>query len=219
LDCGRVDSVSIVAFEETMNKKVFSNRKSYKPEVNGRDNCQSPPYAILPLLPYLPKDAIIWEPARGEGYLEQSLRLHGYNVVSSSLQAGQDFFQYEPPEWDIAITNPPWSRIEKWMKRLFLLNKPWGLLIPTDKQQNIGIQKLFQKYGDVEHLHPDARIDFKMPINGWKDSNAQINVNWFTFGLNIGKSHTYLCPIKKEKAAFKKELERMAEIEAGQLEL
>lgn len=199
--------------------KVFANRKSHAPEPKGRDNCQSPPYAVLPLLPYLPKDAVIWEPALGDGYLAQALIDHGYNVVTSSLDDGQNFFHYEPERWDILVTNPPWSLSAKWTRRCFEFGKPWALLLPTDRQQNVGLQKLYKKYGTPEYLHPDARIDYKMSRKGWDSAGAQINSNWYTYGLNIGQHHTYLCPIWAAKAAWKKHIERLAEIEAGQMEL
>jgi len=201
-----------------MPPKVFANRKAHKSEPKGRDNCQSPPYAILPLIQYLPKDAIIWEPALGEGYLAQALIDSGYNVVTSSLDAGQDFFYYEPERWDILVTNPPWSLSAKWTRRCFELGKPFALLLKSDKLQDIGFQELNVKYGHFEHVHPDARIDFHMPEKGW-DSSANINVHWYTYGLGIGQPHTYLCPIKTAKSAWKKHIERLSEIESGQMEL
>lgn len=182
-----------------MNKKVFESRQSHKPEPKGRDNCQSPLYAILPLLPYLPKGLIIWEPAKGEGYMVRALESHGYNVVSSGID--EDFFVYEPSYYSVIVTNPPWSLSAKWTKRCFELGKPFALLLKTDKIQDVGIQKLCQQYGDFEHIHPECRIDYKMPKKGWA-TGAPFNTHWYTFGFNIGKAHTYLSPIKKAKKAF-----------------
>ena len=92
-----------------MNYKTDNRRsEAAKPGTyNLRDDCQSPPYAIQPLLPHLPKNARLWEPARGDGYLAQALIDAGYDVVTSCLQTGEDFFKYEPAKWDILVTNPP----------------------------------------------------------------------------------------------------------------
>lgn len=168
-------------------------RQSHKPGIP--DNCQTPPYAILPLLPFL--RGIIWEPAIGEGLLAQSLRAKGFKVITGD----NDFFEYEPVEYDIIVTNPPFSRSEKWMKRCFELSKPWALLLKSEIVANQGVQKLFVKYSDCEMVYPESRINFKMPHKGWA-TGAQFNTHWYTFGLNIGKPHTWLCPINKEKKEF-----------------
>jgi len=49
-------------------------------------------------------------------------------VVFSHLDYGQDFFEYEPDKWDIAISNPPFSRKLDVFKRLDSLGKPWVML-------------------------------------------------------------------------------------------
>jgi hypothetical protein len=198
---------------------VFSNRQSHKPEQKGRDHCQSPPYAILPLLPYIPKRFVIWEPAKGEGNIVRALESFGYNVISTSLDEGQDFFEYEPRYYNTIVTNPPWSLSAKWTQRCFELGKPFALLLKSDKQQDIGFQKLNQRYGDFEQIHPDCRIDYKMPNKGWESAGAQFNTHWYTFGLGVGRPHVYLSPIKAAKAAFRAEIKRQQIAKNGQMKL
>ncbi len=171
-------------------------RQSHKPEPNGRDNCQTPPYAILPLLPYLDTGWTIREPAMGEGLLAQAFIDKVFIVVSTGY-------------YDISITNPPFSESAKWMKSFYETGKPWCLLLKSEIVANQGIQKLITQYGELEMIYPESRINFKMPIKGWA-TGAQFNTHWYTFGLNIGKPNTWLCPINEEKKAFhlalKKEL-------------
>lgn len=187
---------------------VFDNRQSHQPEPRGRDYCQSPPYAILPILPYLPKDKIIWEPANGEGYLKQSMVDNGLDVVSSCLLTGQDFFDYEPEAWDIIVTNPPWSRAQEWIERCFLLGKPFALLLKTEILGNKGIQALAQKFSGFELVFPESRINYKMPVRGWEADGAPFNSNWYTFGLGIGRALTFLAPINEEKKSFEAQLQK-----------
>lgn len=176
-------------------------RQSYKPEPKGRDNCQTPPYAILPLLPYLKKEWIIWEPAQGEGLLTKSFENQEFGVTTYD-----NFFGYQPllHIYDIIITNPPFSQSAKWMQRCFELNKPWCLLLKSEIVANQSIQKIVSQYGELEMIYPESRINFKMPFKGWA-TGAQFNTHWYTFGLNIGKPHTWLCPINKEKRRFHNE--------------
>lgn len=42
------------------------------------DECQTPPYAIKPLLKYLPDDAYVWDCADGDGYIARVLSDNGF---------------------------------------------------------------------------------------------------------------------------------------------
>ncbi len=191
-----------------MTPKVYSHRSSHSPEPKGRDNCQSPPYAILPLLLYLPKDKIIWEPAVGEGNMADALNGEGYMVNPTGNSKDEDFFFYKPDddEWDIIVTNPPWSRTIEWTQRCFELGKPFALLLKADAHANTGMQKLCAKYGDFEFVYPECRCDFSMPLKGWDSKGAQFNTIWYTHGLNIGRPFTYLAPMREAKKQFKQQL-------------
>lgn len=61
----------------------------------GMDACQTPGYAIDPLLPYLAKFDTIWEPAAGEGLLVDALLDCSYRiftVLGSDILDGRNFF-------------------------------------------------------------------------------------------------------------------------------
>ena len=49
----------------------------------------------------------------------QRLKELGYKVARSSLQEGQDFFEFEPDEWDIIVSNPPFSLKDKVLEILY----------------------------------------------------------------------------------------------------
>lgn len=164
-------------------------RSSYKP--SPKDSCQTPPYAVQVLVPYLPVPSVIWEPAAGEGYIVDTLKRNGFRVISGDIKQGQDYFLYEPVEYDIQVTNPPWNQYEKypWIRRAYQLGKPFALLMQTD---TLGVQEAiveFARYG-IEVIQPMGRIFYKMPVKGW-DSNAQMPSAWFTYGLKIGQSLTF----------------------------
>lgn len=78
-----------------------------KPKSNystpAKDRCQTPPYALTPLLTYLNtvagifNDVTIWEPCCGEGYLSKALEDDGgFEVLSSDLSFGQNFLTMPP---------------------------------------------------------------------------------------------------------------------------
>lgn len=85
-----------------MGNKPKSNDKN-----PAKDRCGTPSYALTPLLPYLPKDWIIWESATGEGLLADALEINGYKVIRGDILTGQNYFAYEPETYDCQVTNTP----------------------------------------------------------------------------------------------------------------
>lgn len=180
-----------------MPKKPKRNYATEAGKVNVADCFQSPAYAVAPLIPYLPAGSLIWESAAGEGLLADALESYGFEVTRSELARGQDYFAYEPGEYDIQITNPPFSRKFAWLRRACELEMPFALLMPADTLfAGKKAVPLIQRYG-IEVLLPTQRIDFKTPFKNW-DSQAQFTSAWFTCGLNIGQFVTY-CEIVKPK--------------------
>ena len=70
------------------------------------DECYTPNYAVTPILKYIPEGAIVWCPFDLE-HSEFVKQISKQNeVVYSHLETGQDFFTYEPDQWDVLISNP-----------------------------------------------------------------------------------------------------------------
>ena len=154
----------------------------------GMDACQTPAYAIDPLMPYLIPFQTIWEPAAGEGLLVDALSdctFTKFTVIASDLIEGKNFFEYEPDEWDCLVTNPPYSVKFQWLKRCFELGKPFALLMPIDTLGAKTAQELFELYG-IEVMLLNQRVNFKMPVKGWEAGGAQFSTAWFTWGLGLG---------------------------------
>lgn len=160
---------------------------------NSYDCCQTPPYAVDPLLPFLPrsKSVVIWEPAAGEGYIVRKLESEGFKVVASDILTGQNFFKWQPSYFDIIVTNPPYSDKYFWLERCYQLGKPFAMILPVE---TIGVgkaQKLFSRYG-VEVIWLSSRVGFKMPSQKtFEESSPQFPTAWFTWGLGIGKENTF----------------------------
>ena len=165
-----------------------------KPKLNRLDNtgtmdrCQTPAYALAPILPFLKIGWIIWEPAAGEGNLVKAMQ--SYNVITTDILTGQDFFSYTPKKYDTIVTNPPFSQKYKWLSRCYQLNQPFALLMPVEVLGAKQAQVLFEEFGtEVIFLRP--RVNFKMPNKGLNGSGAQFPVAWFTWGLGIGQQISF----------------------------
>lgn len=117
----------------------------------------SPFYITDHIVKYLPKDKIIWTPFDcGWSAFYQRLKEEGYKVIRSSLQEGQDFFAYEPDEWDIIVSNPPFSLKDKVLDRLYSFNKPFAILLPLNSLQGKTRYKYFKQ--GIQILSFDARV-------------------------------------------------------------
>lgn len=128
---------------------LTSNRKD--------DELYSPYYITDHIIKYLPKDKIIWTPFDCQwSAFYQRLKETGYRVVRSSIQEGQDFFMYEPSEWDIIVSNPPYSIKDEVLERLYSFNKPFAVLLPLNSLQGKSRYRFFQQ--GIQLLTFDARV-------------------------------------------------------------
>lgn len=153
-------------------KKVMINYMK-----NGKnDELYTPDYAIKPLLKYLPKDKIIWECTDfGESNITKLLKQNGYNVISTHKD-NFDFLTDIPNfDFDIIITNPPYSLKNEFLKKCYEYDKPFCLLLPLTSLEGIERGKMFREKG-IDVLVLDRRCDFMDN----KKSNW-FNTSWFCY--------------------------------------
>jgi len=154
------------------------------------DDFQTPPEALKPLYQYLKPDWTVWECACGKGYITKELTSKGYNVTSSDILDGRDYLHYQPEQWDVCITNPPFKYKQDFLERAYKLGKPFAFLLPLTTFETAKRQQLFNDYG-VEVIMFDKRINFETP-NMVEKSSSWFATAWFTWGLNIGKQLTFV---------------------------
>lgn len=100
------------------------------------DEYFTPKEAVLPLLDYIDTgnkpNYTIWCPFDNENSeFVKVFKEEGYNVITTHIDSGQNFFYYEPAEkYDYIISNPPFSLKDDILKRLYELNKPYAMLFP-----------------------------------------------------------------------------------------
>lgn len=133
------------------------------------DEVYTPSYAVKPLLKYIELFAktightpVIWCPfdlVNSKYVIE--FEKAGYKVIHSHIDEDKNFFYYEPAEeYDIIISNPPFSQKDNVLKRLFELDKPYAMLLPIPALQG---QARFQYIKDgIQYLGFDKRINYYM---------------------------------------------------------
>ena len=123
------------------------------------DETYTPRYAVLPLLKYVDSNKTIWCPFdTDDSEYVQVFKEYGYNVIYSHIDNGQNFFEYEPNEnYDIIISNPPFSIKDAILKRCNELNKPYALLLPLPTLQG---KERFSDLIGTQALIFDKRISY-----------------------------------------------------------
>ena len=84
------------------------------------DELYTPNEAIVPILKYLDKDKIYWECTDfGESNITKVLQENGFKVIYTSKNE-IDFLKDKPNfEFDVIITNPPYSLKNECLKRCY----------------------------------------------------------------------------------------------------
>ena len=110
-----------------MKNELDSGKLMYSKGNN--DECYTPDYGVEPILKYIPKDATVWCPFDTEES-QFVIQISKQNkVIRSHLESGQDFFDYEPDEWDMIVSNPPFTDKRKFFERALSFNKPFALIM------------------------------------------------------------------------------------------
>lgn len=169
-------------------KTEYSKREKFYDKFGGFNNeCFTPEYAILPLLPYLKKEWIIWDCAYGSGRLAEHFNKHGFKVCG---RKDDDFLKRDVclDGIGVIITNPPFSFKDEFLKRAFEIDKPFAFLLPLTALEGIKRGKMFREK-EIQIIIPNKRINFEIP-SGKKSS--WYATAWFCYKLNLPKQLNFV---------------------------
>lgn len=149
------------------------------------DEVYTPEEAVIPLIKHLQlfqeenqKKIVIWCPFdTEESNYTIVLRKAGFEVIATHIDNGQNFFYYEPAQYDVIVSNPPFSIKDDIIKRLYELNKPYAMLLPVPTLQG---QKRFPYMKDCQALIFDKRINY---FKDMKTKEIQKGVSFGSFYL------------------------------------
>ena len=131
-----------------------------KTKFNEKDEYYTPRILVNAITPFIKKDKIVWCPFDTE-YSEfvKALKENGNTVIHSHIWSGQDFFKYEPDNYDIIVSNPPFTLKLKVLERLYKLNKPFAMVLglPILNYQEVG-EFFLDK--DLQLLIVDKKVSF-----------------------------------------------------------
>lgn len=171
------------------------------------DEVYTPAYAITPLVKYVKlfieknhknkeNPCVIWCPfdQSFSEYIKVLSLIPNVKIIYSHIDDGQNFFFYEPDEeYDLIISNPPFSQKDNILKRLWELDKPYAMLLPIPTLQG---QARFPYMKDIQYLGFDKRINYYKDLSMTKTQD----------GVSFGSC--YLCKGFLPKDLIIEELER-----------
>lgn len=120
----------------------------------------------------------VWECASGTNTISNYLHKLGLKVTSTDIESGIDFLDYDIQDYDITITNPPYSKKNQFLKRAFELGKPFAMLLPLTTLESAVRNDLFRDK-NIQVLIPNKRFDFTGKKNCW------FATAWFCWKLNL----------------------------------
>ncbi len=130
---------------------------------DGSDEKYTPPHAVVPILEFIPANAVIWCPMdTDDSEFVKQIRAKGNRAIVSHIDNSEDFFHYEPDEhWDMIISNPPFQDKGKFFKRAISFGKPFMFLMSVDPYNDDTITAPFRETGtQIQMMHLGNRTTF-----------------------------------------------------------
>lgn len=150
---------------------------------SGNDEFYTPLYAVKPIFRYLNYGSTIWCPFdTADSYYVKYAKSQGFKVIYSHISEGKDFFDMKPnrSKIDYIVSNPPYSRRQEVLERLFELDIPFAMLLGV-----VGIfesQKRFEMFrdNDFEVMYFNKRVSFFKDYNDEKPAlNPPFSTGYF----------------------------------------
>lgn len=160
------------------------------PKLHNFNEMYTPPEALIPIMPFLPKNKIYWEACYGLGHMAKELQNNGFNVVG---EKNINCLISQPSEWDIFITNPPFNGNKKFFARAIQLQKPFAILCRLEHLGGVEAMRLFKNI-NLQLIIPEKRINYITPkmMNGEKVGGSPFHSVWVTCKLNLPSQINYI---------------------------
>jgi hypothetical protein len=155
------------------------------------DDYDTPLYVWKMLLDYLDlgKNTIIYDPFYNNGKSKTYLGKLGYDNI---IHENEDFFEnYEKYNYDILISNPPYSIKQNILKILYKIDKPFVLIVPTAIISKLYVKNIFKDDIDkIQYIVPGRRLQFE--VNGYNNKRCCFDCLFFCYKLFLKRDIVYL---------------------------
>lgn len=181
--------------EQTTSQKTAQMYSKFNSDNNGESNevytrLIEARKLVYFLKRYISADKIIWCPFDKEvSNIVIALKEVGYKVIYTHKDTGQDFLTYIPDfEWDIMISNPPFSKRTKFFNKMNSYNKPYIMLQPLMFFNNNSMIRDLVKYTNrFRFLFPLNRMGFINQAGKEYDKTTRFYSFWLCKDIFLDK--------------------------------
>ena len=140
------------------------------------DDWETPSKCLECLIPYIKENDIIYDPFYCNGLVIEEWAKLNRKCINEDKNA----FDREAPEFNVLVSNIPFSLKKECMELAMSYNKPFALLMPIDSLGSKWIKKFFDK---IQIIVPDGRWCFMKKDT--KTNSAWFDTCWITYGFNL----------------------------------
>jgi hypothetical protein len=149
------------------------------------DNYTTPINAFMDLQSFKPQHLTkIYDPFYNDGKAKEYLMDVFPNC--DVIHEARDAFSWMP-DYDVIITNPPFTLKTKVLTWLMQQNKPFMMLLPINQICNKSYRKL-DNFHDIQYIVPNGRYNFDVE----KKSAAWFNCLWYCYKCNLPRDMNYI---------------------------
>ena len=142
---------------------------------NEKDEYYTPKILVDAILPYVLEGKIVWCPFdTADSEFVHALSVKN-KVIYSHIWEGMDFFEYEPTEYDIIVSNPPFTKKLEVLNRLYALGKPFAMVLPLPMLN-------YQEIGDF-FLDKELQLLIVNKKVSFDGNTASFNNSYFCYQL------------------------------------
>lgn len=156
------------------------------------DDYNTPLYVWHMLLDYLnlDKETIIYEPFYSNGVSKIYLGKLGYSNV---IHDNEDFFEnYDKYEYDIIISNPPYTIKQNILKILYRIDKKFVLIVPTAIISKLYLKNIFGKdIYKLQFIIPNRRIQFER-LDCFNQKRTAFDTIFLCYKMNLERDIVYM---------------------------
>ena len=148
------------------------------------DDYMTPKIVFKSIAHLVPKNKIIWDSFYGDGNSGKYLKELGFKVEHQDI----DFFDEPSFNYDILLSNPPYSIKAKVFKRLAEIDKPFLMLVPVATITKQYLKKYFKD--KIQIVIPERRIQFIK--DGVQTDRCYFDTIWICYKMNFDKNIIFL---------------------------
>jgi len=131
------------------------------------------------LLPFIKKTDKLYDPFYCDGYVKDEWKKLGFNIHHEKVDA---FDLDLIPDYDIMVSNIPFSCKEKCVKHALSLGKPFALIMPLGA---IGSRWIVKYWDELQFIIPDGRYSYYKPDFAERKSASWFDSCWVTHKMNL----------------------------------